>query len=1051
MSDKISRLLFAVALLFCACFAHAQNVRQDGVVQSRSGQPAPGARIAVCSQPATTTSTPCLPLAPLCTSLTDIVCSSQNPVIADGLGNYHFYVPTVSLPVTIQFYGSTVTTSSLPDQTFGGGGGGGSGTVSPGAAGNPVAYYPGVASVVAPQSNLNFSGTQSNFPNGPVCTGASCPSACGSATSCQAVNLSTGVVTPTAGQATFRFLADGMHCSVNGAAELICGGGGGGGTPPGAPLNSFQYNSASAFGGAIGFNYSAGAGINPGIVNGDDINRVVTVTPDFNFTACPSGCNSTISPTTIAAGSNTITLTPVPLGVNGTNNPHFLQLSGSGSPTEYVLLSGGTAVSGAASGTIIFTAAFAHASNPPTIASATTGIQEAAWFAQAQAAPGQKIYLLPGTTYTCNAPLFILGNDAQFDGQWGIILDASFSSCAVMGPQVNGVWATDSQADSIEVAHIDFRPKQVNWDIAPTAPPTITGLSTTATLNIATCPIAAFPGQLLWLAGTNAGVPTSYYGYGEYVVTTGGTCTPGNAGTIIIAQATPNATNLSSHGSGYTISNGVGAYIEDSVGIGGHIHDVRVATGSGGGTAGNGIQIDNDQSFGIDNFTMQGSITRGDADFQGAGIFSPGAYASNAGIGYIGPNVNISAPLSCIKWFSGNDFDWTSGICQNYSAGGIIVGNKRGGFGSFTVGENVHWETGGNAPPWGNGNVVGNPPIMVVGAANHPVLNYGDNLEPPFAGGNAAPWPTFLAVGGATHSQFYYLVAHNNALSGCTSGGDCFSPPIFIGIAGDDDPSINNVSVTWFGWGDNLSVPTAYDLLAVSSVTPAIPQVPVGTGLYAVATNVSPSSICSIHNICTITDNVAPGSRSSYSPVYLTSSNKRYYPDSFLMPGVVAMAGDGNANNTGPPSFYVGTPTCINAMEFLGGRYVGDFISHSGGTDNDVTTSCPLELAPVATKGPALFCINSAGTCGSSSSGSVSIAAAATTVTVTSTAVTPWSRFKINEDSTKGALLGVTCNTTTGRTYSVTTATPGVSIVITASAAPVTNPACLDIEIDNAR
>jgi hypothetical protein len=48
-------------------------------------------------------------------------------VTADGLGNFHFYVPTASLPVTIQYYGSTLTTYFVPDQTFGGGGNGGGG------------------------------------------------------------------------------------------------------------------------------------------------------------------------------------------------------------------------------------------------------------------------------------------------------------------------------------------------------------------------------------------------------------------------------------------------------------------------------------------------------------------------------------------------------------------------------------------------------------------------------------------------------------------------------------------------------------------------------------------------------------------------------------------------------------------------------------------------------------------------------------------------------------------------------------------------------------
>lgn len=94
-------------------------------------------------------------------------------------------------------------------------------------------------------------------------------------------------------------------------------------------------------------------------------------------------------------------------------------------------------------------------------------------------------------------------------------------------------------------------------------------------------------------------------------------------------------------------------------------------------------------------------------------------------------------------------------------------------------------------------------------------------------------------------------------------------------------------------------------------------------------------------------------------------------------------------------------------------------------------------------------CANSGGTCAAASSGSVSIAAAATTVTVATTAVTANSVIGVTEDSSLGTKLGVTCNTTTGRTYSVSARTAGTSFVITTSAAPVTNPACLNYTIVN--
>lgn len=94
-------------------------------------------------------------------------------------------------------------------------------------------------------------------------------------------------------------------------------------------------------------------------------------------------------------------------------------------------------------------------------------------------------------------------------------------------------------------------------------------------------------------------------------------------------------------------------------------------------------------------------------------------------------------------------------------------------------------------------------------------------------------------------------------------------------------------------------------------------------------------------------------------------------------------------------------------------------------------------------------CASAAGTCVAAPAGRVTIAAAASTVTVATTAVTANSEIFIQEDATLGTALSVTCNTTTGRTYTVTTRTAGTSFVITSSAAPTTNPACLSFRILN--
>ena len=94
------------------------------------------------------------------------------------------------------------------------------------------------------------------------------------------------------------------------------------------------------------------------------------VTTPYNFPAqSPGG--------TLNGGVvNSITLTPVPAGVNGTDVGHYLYISGGTGAAEPVLITGGTALSGAPSGTIFFTPVNNH-SGAWSIRSATAGIQEA--------------------------------------------------------------------------------------------------------------------------------------------------------------------------------------------------------------------------------------------------------------------------------------------------------------------------------------------------------------------------------------------------------------------------------------------------------------------------------------------------------------------------------------------------------------------------------------------------------------------------------------------------------------------------------------------------
>jgi hypothetical protein len=106
----------------------------------------------------------------------------------------------------------------------------------------------------------------------------------------------------------------------------------------------------------------------------------------------------------LTVGSNVITLSPVPKGVNGSDQKHYLYLSGGTGAAEAVLITGGTAVSGAASGTVIVNCANSH-TGAWTIKSATAGLQEAII---ANGGAGVAVWI-PKGTHVMYAPLEVGG------------------------------------------------------------------------------------------------------------------------------------------------------------------------------------------------------------------------------------------------------------------------------------------------------------------------------------------------------------------------------------------------------------------------------------------------------------------------------------------------------------------------------------------------------------------------------------------------------------------------------------------------------------------
>lgn len=147
----------------------------------------------------------------------------------------------------------------------------------------------------------------------------------------------------------------------------------------------------------------------------------------------------------LVAGSNSITLSPVPLGVNGTDSNHPLWVSAGSGTAEACTISGGSAVAGASSGTLTITCAGAH-SGAWTIGSATAGLQEAL-----QAAGSGKELRLNAGTYTMHAK-------ATTTAAGVVIRGAGRDQAAVIA--ANG----SNLATLLQVNHDNVEIRGISWD-----------------------------------------------------------------------------------------------------------------------------------------------------------------------------------------------------------------------------------------------------------------------------------------------------------------------------------------------------------------------------------------------------------------------------------------------------------------------------------------------------------------------------------------------------------------------------------------------------------
>lgn len=132
--------------------------------------------------------------------------------------------------------------------------------------------------------------------------------------------------------------------------------------------------------------------LGPNLSNVNALSGAQLVASKFAFTPQTPGGSLII-------GANAVVMTPVPVGVNGTDTSHRLYVSAGTGVAESCLITGGSGTSGAGTGTIIITCANTH-SGAWTIQSATVGIEEAAW----SLAGGAGTVVVPGSSAVSLTP-----------------------------------------------------------------------------------------------------------------------------------------------------------------------------------------------------------------------------------------------------------------------------------------------------------------------------------------------------------------------------------------------------------------------------------------------------------------------------------------------------------------------------------------------------------------------------------------------------------------------------------------------------------------------
>ncbi|MGA8273776.1 MAG: hypothetical protein WB919_19595 [Candidatus Sulfotelmatobacter sp.] len=610
----------------------------------------------------------------------------------------------------------------------------------------------------------------------------------------------------------------------------------------------------------------------------NNVSGIRYVTAGDNWSTSPSG--------SLAGGTPaTVTLSPCPVGVDTSGfSMYYVYLSVQGTP-EPAMVTGGTCVAGASSGTIVFTPRNSHSAGYK-ISSASSGIQEAINDAcglpsgVTEGNPNARI-VLPATGVTGNAlpvygSVFAHCSRALIEGNGTLLSCSTRDRCMVLGDLVNsnhyggvtlrGVNFTSAlRADGCQITNTQRQSNVV----------TITTASACSTIQ---------NGDIVNINFTDS---PAYWGNHGPVTVSGTSITYNQTGANLAAATTPGTIAIEN------------AAVEDNA-TPGTMEDIKSSSG-GGGNFNQFFVMDDDEAATIRNFDADGSqALTCTANHCGSYV-----YAANGGAPVLWlSHMNISPQCggNGITVYGNNTVRISDSVIQGWGMWAVNTENLLGNFGGTTM-ENVYMEEGAGpcVHPY-EGNYFSSTGII-----------YEANLQSLLVRGGEQPGGHISGFGAQNTGtvQYSYYVIANDTTTGWHSG------PLFAGFALTNGTG----SVT----GQFPHVPPAnagdvitYDILrmqpsiSLAANTPSFPVKGACTGGSAGACGsiVTGQAQCT-GLVCTFTDASTSASTTSYS-----INNLSWEPILPFWPAAVVLAGDGSQTYIGPTTSFDIEPSDVVAVDW---------------------------------------------------------------------------------------------------------------------------------------